>query len=238
MLVSEGSGRSDLNSVEMAESSGDQYCSVTEAMKLIHQPFDGDKRKLKEFIDNVTNAFELVRPEQHGILLKFVKTKITGAARSKLLVCDLTSTWREVRHILEENYDVKRTLYFYACQMFSSLQGAHESIASWSSRIDTMQSELREAVFRICTEEELIGAMGLINHLAKACFVQGLANERIQTIVRAREESAVLSICIDMAMEEESAILSAKERGFSAQGSGRGPEVASKVGGNPGYMNK
>jgi hypothetical protein len=45
-----------------------------------------------------------------------------------------------------------------------------------------MQSELREAVFRICTEEELIGAMILINDLAKACFMQGLVNERIQTI--------------------------------------------------------
>jgi hypothetical protein len=42
-----------------------------------------------------------------------------------------------------------------------------------------MQSELREAVFRVCTEEELIGAMSLINQLAKACFMQGLVNERI-----------------------------------------------------------
>jgi hypothetical protein len=92
-------------------------------------------------------------------------------------------------------------------------------------------------VFRICTEEELIGAMSLVNHLAKACFVQGLVNERIQTIVRAKGESA-MSVCIDTALEDESAILSAKERGFAAQRSGRGPEVASKVAGNPGYMNK
>jgi len=57
--------------------------------------------------------------------------------------------------------------------------------------------------------------MGLINHLAKACFVQGLSNERIQTIVRSKGETAVLSTCIDTALEEESAILSARERGFS-----------------------
>ena len=47
-----------------------------------------------------------------------------------------------------------------------------------------MQSELREAVYRICEDEEVIGAVGFINHLAEACFVQGLSNERIQTIVR------------------------------------------------------
>jgi hypothetical protein len=39
--------------------------------------------------------------------------------------------------------------------------------------------------------------MGLINHLAKACFVQGLCNERVQTIVRAKGETALLSVCID-----------------------------------------
>jgi hypothetical protein len=193
-----------------------RYCSISEAMKLINQPFDGDKKKLKEFIDNVTTAFELVRPDQHDLLLKFVKTKITGEARSKLLVRDLTSTWREVKQILKENYEIKRTLDYYACRMFSSRQGPNENIASWSSRIDTMQSQFREAAYRICSEEEVVGAMGLINHLAKACFVQGLGNERVQTIVRTKGETALLSECIDTAMEEESAILSVRERGIAA----------------------
>ena len=197
------------------DSAQGRYCRISDAMKLINQPFDGDKRKLKEFVDNVSTAFELVNPSEHDLLLKFVKTKITGEARSKLLVRDLTSTWRDVKQILEENYGVRRTLDFYACRMFSSRQGASESIASWSSRIDTMQSELREAAYRICEDEEVIGAMGLINHLAKACFVQGLSNERIQTIVRSKGETALLSTCIDAALEEESAILSARERGFS-----------------------
>jgi len=194
-----------------------RYCSISDAMKLINQPFDGDKRKLKEFVDNVTTAFELVNPNEHALLLKFVKTKKTGEARSKLLVRDLTSTLRDVKQILEENYGIRRTLDYYACRKFSSRQGVSESITSWSSRIDTMQSELRETAYRICEDEEVIGAMGLINHLAKACFVQGLSNERIQTIVRSKQETALLSVCIDTALEEESAILSARERGFSVQ---------------------
>jgi hypothetical protein len=181
-------------------------------MKLIHQPFDGDKRKLKEFIDSVSTSFELLRPEQHDLLLKFVKTKITRESRSKLLIRDLTSKWRDVKQILEEKYDVKRTLDYYACRKVNSRKGPNENVASWSSRIDTMQSQPREAAYRICADEELIGAMDLINHHAKACSVQGLSNERIQTIVRAKGETALLSVCIDAAMEEESAILFAKER--------------------------
>jgi len=66
------------------------YCSVAEAMKLITHPFDGDKRRLREFIKNVDVAFELVHPNKHDILLKLVKRKITGDSRSNLIVRDLT----------------------------------------------------------------------------------------------------------------------------------------------------
>jgi uncharacterized UPF0160 family protein len=104
------------------------YCSISEAMKLINQPFDGDKRNMKEFIDSVLTAFELVHSEQHDLLLKFVNTKITREASSKLLVRDLTLTWCDVKQILEENYDIKRMLDYYACRMFSSRQGPNENI--------------------------------------------------------------------------------------------------------------
>ena len=54
-----------------------RYCIISDALKLINQPFDGDKQKLKEFVDNVTTAFELSNPNEHDLLLKFVKTTIT-----------------------------------------------------------------------------------------------------------------------------------------------------------------
>jgi hypothetical protein len=132
---------------------GDRYCSISDAMKFISQTFYGDKQKLKEYVDSVTTGFELVNPNKHDLLLTFVKTKITGEARSKLLVRDLTSTWRDVKQMLEENYGVRRTSDYHACRMFSCRQGTNKSIASWSSRIDTLQSELREAAYRICEDE-------------------------------------------------------------------------------------
>jgi hypothetical protein len=86
-------------------------------MKLITHPFDGDKKRLREFIENVDVAFEIVHPHKHEILLKFVKKKITGDARSKLLV----------RYL--ENYAVRRTLDFYACRMFSVRQERNKSVS-------------------------------------------------------------------------------------------------------------
>jgi len=175
-------------------------------MKLITHLFDGDKKRLRGFTENVDMAFELVDPDKHDNLLKCVKTKITGDARSKLIVRDLTHAWALVRGIWEENYAVRRTLDFYACRMFSARQEKGEIVASWGSRIDEMQTELREAARRVCRPEEILGAVGLIGHLGKACFVQGLNNERIQTIVCSRGESILLSQAMEISLEEEGAI--------------------------------
>ena len=91
-----------------------------------------------------------------------MKTKITGDARSKLNVRDLTHTWALVKGILEENYAVRHTLDFYPCRMFSARQEKGENVASWGSRIDEMQSELRKAARRICKPEETLGAVGFV----------------------------------------------------------------------------
>jgi hypothetical protein len=67
------------NSSDVSEDTT-QYCSIGEAMKLIAHPCDGDKRKLRKFIENVGVVFKLVDPSKHDVLLKFVEAKITGDA--------------------------------------------------------------------------------------------------------------------------------------------------------------
>jgi hypothetical protein len=46
-------------------------------------------------------------------------------------------------------------------------------------------------------------------------MTQGVSNDGVQTIVKAKGEGALLSECIDAAMEEEPAILSARKREVS-----------------------
>ncbi|XP_063216520.1 uncharacterized protein LOC134527610 [Bacillus rossius redtenbacheri] len=192
---------------------GEVFISVTEALKLINQPFDGTKNKLKEFCDNVDTAFDLVNPERHRVLLKFVKSKIVGDAKAKILVRENTDTWEEVKEILEENYAVRRTLDFYACRLFNARQGSHEPVVNWGSRVDTMVTELKEAALKVCTRPQENGAMALIQHLARACFVQGLSVERIQTVIRSKgAQIETLGLAVESALEEESNLLSLKER--------------------------
>jgi hypothetical protein len=54
--------------------------------------------------------------------------------------------------------------------MFSATQSKNESIASWGNKIDNLQTDLREAARRVCKPEEILGAIGLINHLGKARY--------------------------------------------------------------------
>jgi hypothetical protein len=44
------------NDSELSEKAT-RYCSIAEAMKLITHPFDGDERKLREFIENIDVVF-------------------------------------------------------------------------------------------------------------------------------------------------------------------------------------
>jgi hypothetical protein len=71
----------------------------------------------------------------------------------------------------------------------------------------------------VCARDEAKGALALIDHLARTCFVQGLVSERIQTKVRARGEATLLSTCIEISLEEESKILSARNKGGSSYSS-------------------
>jgi hypothetical protein len=55
-------------------------------MKLITRPFEGNKKGLRKFIENIDVAFEFVHPSKNDIMLKFVKTILTGNAGSKFIV--------------------------------------------------------------------------------------------------------------------------------------------------------
>jgi hypothetical protein len=80
--------------------------------------------------------------------------------------------------------------------------------------------------------------VGLINHVAKACFVQWLVNERIHTVVRAKGESVGLSVRIVAALEAEWGVLPVKERGFAPRTFNKGPEMANRTTGNHESMNQ
>jgi len=112
---------------------------------------------------------------------------------------------------LQNAYIEKRTLDFYASQLYKGKQGKDEKVADWNHKVQTLGSQFREAALLNCSEGAREGILDLSDRLRNICFIQGLASDRIQKTVRSRNYQNFDEIA-ETALVEESAIVSKQER--------------------------
>jgi hypothetical protein len=180
---------------------------VPKAVKLIPKSFTGNPVELREFIQNVEAAYEMVEPLDY--LFKFVCTKIGEEAKSKLLARTHVDNWEQATAVLEENYSVRRTLDYYAHKAFTSKQNPNETISQWGVRMDTVCGDLQRAARThmedlVWTREKLDGGGDIIDLLIRACFIQGIHEERIKTMVKAKGSvNTPMAQLVEVALEEE-----------------------------------
>lgn len=186
-----------------------EFISLGEALKLV-PPFKGDKQEVLAFIGNVDTVFAVINPEQEAILYKFVLTRISGKLKTAISHRNLNN-WVELKEYLQNSYIEKRTLDFHACQLFKAKQGKDEKVTDWIHKIQTLGSQFREAALLNCSEGAQEGILDLADRLRNICFIQGLASDRIQTIVRSRNYQHFDEIT-ETALVEESAIESRQDR--------------------------
>jgi hypothetical protein len=203
----------------MSESGGDEphssrYISVPKAVQLIPKSFIGNPAELCEFIQNVEAAYEVVEPLDYLLLFKSVCAKIGGEAKTKLLARTHIENWEQAKAVLEENYSVRRTLDYYAHRAFTSKQNPNETISQWGARMDTVCGDLQRAARKhmedlVWAREKREGGGDIIDLLIHACFIQGIHDERIKTMLKAKGSVNIpLAQLVEVALEEESAIRS------------------------------
>jgi hypothetical protein len=201
----------------VSQNNGD-FISVGEALKLI-PPFKENKQEVLAFIGNVDTAFAVIKPEQEAILYKFVLTHISGEPRTAVSHRNFDN-WTELKEFLCYSYIEKQTLDYHASQLFKAKQSKDEQVTDWIQRIQKLGSQFREAALLNCSEEAREGILDLSDRLRNICFIQGLASNRIQTIVQSRNYQHFDEVA-EMALVEESAITSKQDRycseGISAQ---------------------
>ena len=180
-----------------------EFISIGEALKLV-PPFKGNKQEVVAFIGNVDTAFAVINPEQEAILYKFVLTRISGEPRTAIGHRNLNNL-SELKEFLQNSYIEKRTLDFHASQLFKAKQGKDERVTHWIHNIQTLGSQFREAALLNCNDGAREGILDLADRLRNICFIQGLASDRIQTIVRSRNYQTFDEIA-ETALVEESAI--------------------------------
>ena len=76
-------------------------------MQFIPKPFTGNPVELREFIQNVEAAYEVVELFNYAFLLKFVCAKIGGEAKAKLLARTHVNNWEQAKAVLDKNYSVR-----------------------------------------------------------------------------------------------------------------------------------
>ena len=190
------------------------YISVTKALQLIPKFFNGNPLELREFIQNVESAYEVVDPIDYSLLLKFVQAKIGGDAKTKLLARTHLNTWEQVRAVLEEYYSVRRTLDYYAHRAFTSKQNPVETVTQWGARMDNVCGDLQRAARKHMKDlewnnEKREGGGDIIDLFIRACFIQGLHDDRIKTMVKAKGNvNTPMAQLVEVALEEESTIRS------------------------------
>lgn len=190
-----------------------RYVSVPHALHLISKSFDGNPRELAEFIQNVESAYLVVDPLDHGLLFKFIYAKIVGDAKGKLLTRSV-ETWEDIKIVLEENYSIRRTFDFHAQRALNSKQFTNESVSAWGSRIDSLSSDVHNALRKHMLEldwsrEKCAGGAETISLLMRSTFISGICDERIKTMVKARGGvHTPLAQLVEIALEEESSIKS------------------------------
>ena len=209
-----------------------RYISVPLAIQLIPKPFDGNPIELREFIQNKESTYEVADPLDYELLFKFVCAKIAGEAKTKLLARTHLYNWEQARAVLEENYSVRRTLHYHAHKAFTSKQGQSESISQWGVRMDSISGELQRAARKhmedlakhmedlakhmedlAWTNEKCERGGDIIDLLIRACFIQGLYDERIKTMVKTKGcINTPMAQLVEIALEEECAIKSERFR--------------------------
>ena len=202
------------SSSDRKESNSNRYISVPEAMQLIPKQFTGNPAELREFIRNEEAAYEVAEPANYCLLFKFVCAKIGGEAKTKLLARTHVNNWKQAKAVLEEIYSLRRTLDYYVHKAFNSKKRLNETVSQWGAQMDIMCGDLQRAARKHMEDlawsgEKREGAGDITDLLIRACFIQGLYDERIKTMVKTKRGiNSPMAQLVEVALEEESAIRS------------------------------
>jgi hypothetical protein len=99
--------------------------------------------------------------------------------------------WEQVRAVLEKNYSVNRMLDYYTHRAFTSKQNLNETISQWGTRKNTVCGDLQCATLKrmknlAWNNENREGSGTVIDLFIHTCFIQGLHDDCIKTMVKAK----------------------------------------------------
>lgn len=170
--------------------------------------FDGDKGKLREFIDNCEIALSIVSDADKIVLFQLILTKLTG--RAKLLSQNREFlNWQALKAHLENTYSEKRSQAQWELELHSCRQGRTETVSSYANRVEKCMVKLISSLDSDLTRAEVQACEKLLRKQAMNVFISGL-NDPLITLVKS-QKSKTLEEAFDLAIAEERDHISRQE---------------------------
>lgn len=203
----------DISSDSSSDSSVDSNAVATMTVSLETASkclikFDGDRNKLREFIDNCESALKIIKEEDKAVMFEIIKTKVTGKA--KLLSQNREfDNWNALKNYLENAYSEKRSQAQWELELHSCRQNRNESVHDYSNKIENCMVKLINSLDSSMTRVELAACEKLIRNQTLNVFISGLVDPLI-TIVKSQNPKC-LEDAFDIALAEERETISRRE---------------------------
>jgi len=177
----------------------DPKISLDKAVSLIPM-CSNDYESYLQFINAGDLAIESVDKEYLPLLIKYIKTKMSGKALNVCRYRD-TSTWENIKSILKNAYELQLPAQTLHLSLNSIYMLENEDVATYSNRVESTYYDLCNASTKGKTPEESKIIRQQLKELALGVYIQGLIPS-LRNIIKP-QNPPTLELAMQLAKQEQ-----------------------------------
>lgn len=188
-----------LDSLSISDKSVDTI-SLEAALKLLPPTFSGaNQEELELFLEQCEFAIKCANNRAKARLLEGIMIRLTGKARAAIKFRNINN-WFDLNETLKNSLEPKRTTTHLYLELYSSKQRAFEDVATYSARIESLQTLILEQETNGKTAEAASALESSLKAQTIQVFIEGLGS--LKDFIKARNPPT-LDKAIQAAREEE-----------------------------------
>lgn len=165
--------------------------------------FDGNLKKLDQFINTGDVYNSIVEEAQKNTLLAILKTKIAGEALEKVRPIDDINTWNNLKTRLKDRLRKPLTFEYAQEDLNSVFQKKDENLMDFGNRVKEKLRKINEVSSSLSANNDALAVVRSANEkIAIAKFQQNIRDENIKILVSAASKTS-LDDSISFALQVE-----------------------------------
>lgn len=188
-----------LDSLSISDKSVDTI-GLEAALKLLPPTFSGaNQEELELFLEQCEFVIKCANHRAKARLLEGIMIRLTGKARAAIKFRNINN-WFDLKETLKNSLEPKRTTTHLYLELYSSKQRAFEDVATYSARIESLQTVILEQETNGKSAEAASALESSLKAQTIQVFIEGLGS--LKDFIKARNP-LTLDKAIQAAREEE-----------------------------------